>query len=175
MYDESGYGYGVMGTTIGGDFAYQADHGIWGPDEWDVQNAIRDYVYSDDFKWSGLVDSYHGGDLTFDSSLSASDHYEIIKDILKYVEDNVSGGERDGSEVYHWYKTLLKDAKDSYNNVDEIDFDENIKQYAIAGAEAEQKQLISSIETYEDFMAMKEVLIEKIKEGYLAAGLEIDA
>ena len=175
MYDESGYGIGVMGTTTGGDFAYQADHGIWGPDEWDVQNAIRDYVYSDDFKWSGLVDSYHGGDLTFDSSLSASDHYEIIKDILTYVEDNVSGGKRDGSEVYHWYKTLLKDAKDSYNNVDEIDFDENIKQYAIAGAEAEQKQLISSIETYEDFMAMKEVLIEKIKEGYLAAGLEIDA
>ena len=173
--ESMGFGKGVVGTTEQGNTVYSADWGTLGADEQTITRAIADFIYSDNFKYAGKVDTYTGNELEFAKNITPEEQYEIITYIMDYVSKNTDRADQDKSEVYTWFRDIIKAGKEPYNQLNELNIDENISEYAMAAAEAEEQQLISSISTYEDYIEMQNTLATKIQDGYLAAGLSIDA
>ena len=170
-----GFGRGAIGTTEDGNMFYSADWGMAVSDEKAITRAISDFIYSDDFKYAGKVDTYTGRELEFTKGITPEEQYEIITYIMDYVSKNTDRANQNSSEVYTWFRDIIKAGKEPYNQLDELNVDDNISEYAVAAAEAEEQQLISSISTYEDYIKMQNTLATKIQDGYLAAGLSIDA
>lgn len=174
-FDENGVAYTPnYGTSAGG----------WtDPQDEAFRTALGEYLSSSEFKYADKMDfsndmllEKYEGVMQFKGGVSAEEQYQIISEMVDYMSDKLNVDQQKNSEMFKWYEALVDAGENTAEDKDEAtaEVEAQIKKYAENQTQVDANMSYDQVETYEQYLSIRDQFIKNLEKGYSEAGMEID-
>ena len=184
------YQYMYEKNTIGktgynSNIVYAPEYGASLSDASDInfRELLKNYLFSDfegkdklDLSDENLYYESSQGALKFKEGTSGKEQYKIISDMVNSIGKQLSAYDQGESEIFKWYKQIVKAGEGTSTNFNDArtEIENQIFEYAKNQTQADKKMSYDQINTYEEYLEVRDQFVENLRQGYTKAELDID-
>lgn len=172
-------------TGYNSNIVYAPEYGYSLSDTPDInfRELLKNYLLSDfegkdklDLSDENLYYESLQGALIFKEGTSSEEQYKIISDMINSIGKQLSAYDQGESEIFKWYKSIVKAGEETTTNFDSArtEIENQIINYAENQTQIDKKMSYDQINTYEEYLEVRDKFVENLRQGYTKAGLDID-
>lgn len=156
--------------------------GEFDPSDEAFRTALKNYLFNNfegktsmDLS-SGLLNESVSGILKFKEGTSSEQQYQIISKMVESIRQQLSVYDQSNSEMFKWYESIVKAGEETTTNFDSArtEIENQIINYAENQTQIDKKMSYDQINTYDEYLEVRDKFVENLRQGYTRAELDID-